>query len=220
MKFIHIFAMLLFLFPTYGLCANNTDRPAPPPELTEIATHFSDLEESFEAKNWNEALEHLNKANSLIGVILPNLRQNTDRKDLNTFRMKFMNLKESIEGRHYELAEEGYIDAQKAYFILTDYYAFKTPFFLGITGKYLDEAVEAAEKNDYKNVAAEMVEVSEFIESFDKQLESHGVKGEDLETFILTCYRTRKAAENGEQKKIEEGLDTLKDLHAVFIKLF
>ena len=101
-----------------------------------------------------------------------------------------------------------------------DVYEYKTPPIIKIIDKYINEAMEALEKNDFTRVLSEMDEVDAFFEQAIKLLEKKGMSQKDHDDFHAAVKDVISSGKAKDGAKAEAGLKKLKKLSARFLTLF
>lgn len=195
-------------------------KPAPPKKLEGMFAEFSELEGKFKSGKWNEAKATLEEVAESFGKIAPELKKNVKGTIVNDFDFILNNLRKSITGKNLERSEKNYIALQSLFFEIMDVYEYKTPPIIKIVDKYIGEAAEALEKNDFTRVLSEMDEVDAFFEKAKKMLEKKGISQKDHNDFHNAVKDVISAGKAKDSAKAEAGLKKLKKLSAKFLSLF
>lgn len=195
-------------------------KPVPPKKLEGMFAEFSELEGKFKSGKWNEAKAALEEIAESFGKIAPELKKNVKGTIVNDFDFILSNLRKSIAEKNLERSEKNYIALQSLFFEIMDVYGYKVPPIIKIIDKYINEAAEALEKNDFTRVLSEMDEVDAFFEKAKKILEKKGITQKDHDDFHNAVKDVTAAGKAKDGSKAEAGLKKLKRLSAKFLSLF
>lgn len=195
-------------------------KPAPPKKLEGMFAEFSELEGKFKSGKWNEAKAALDEVAESFGKMAPELKKNVKGNIVNDFDFILGNLKKSITEKNLERTEKNYIALQKLFFEIMDAYEYKVPPIIKIIDKYINEAAEALEKNDFTRVLSEMDEVDIFHEKAINLLEKKGISQKDHNDFHAAVKEVISAGKAKDAAKAEAGIKKLKKHSAKFLSLF
>ncbi|OGW50166.1 MAG: hypothetical protein A2Z50_04060 [Nitrospirae bacterium RBG_19FT_COMBO_42_15] len=218
LKFLGNFILVLVIFTFFA--DNAFAKPAPPKKLEGMFGEFSELEGKFKSGKWNEAKATLEEISESFGKMVTELKKNVKGTIVNDFEFILNNLKKSLAEKNLERSEKNYIALQKLFFEIMDVYEYKTPPIIKIIDKYINEAMEALEKNDFTRVLSEMDEVDAFFEQAIKLLEKKGMSQKDHDDFHAAVKDVISSGKAKDGAKAEAGLKKLKKLSARFLTLF
>ncbi len=219
-KFPHAgFTILLVLqifFPAGLLYA----KPAPPEKLIKIFEYVSRLEEDFKSGEWDEANKVTNTISSAFKEVLPQLKKTFKVDILKTFNERLSNLRQAIQKKNMEAAEDNYIALQELILTIMNNYEYKVPPVFVIINKYLQEAETALKKKDFKRVVSEMHEIGDFFYGSNYLLREKGVRHKDIEEFSATIREVWAAGRAKDATTVQNGITKLKKMSSTFLMTF
>ena len=194
--------------------------PAPPEKLIGMFERFSLLEEKFKSGKWDEAIKSTSSIASEFKEMLPQLKKTLRGDIATTFDSTLIKLKQALEKKDLEATEACYIDIQNFLFVIMGNYEYKVPPILFIINKYILEAEYALKKRNFKRVESEMEEIGNFMYRGGSILKEKGVKHADIEEFRETIRKIRAAGEVEDVRAAQNGINTLKEMSSMFLRLF
>jgi hypothetical protein len=186
---------------------------SPTEEVGEIIEAMGELEESYEDNQWEEALESTEKIDKEVKGIIAQIK--TD--DLN-LQGALDNLKKSVAGHNSEDTELAYIIFQRRVFSLLNDFEYDVHPVLTILEQYIiEEAGEAAEKNDFEEVLSEMRESGNLFKYAKPLLSEKGVSQQALSEFNAKIIALIRAGNHNDNKKVAELLKEIQAQYKIFL---
>jgi len=185
-------------------------KPAPPPGLMDILGEFSEIEEKFEDGEWESARESLaeisEKYNEVYaqhdGVISGNLNKN-----FNSCCDKF---KMNLVVKDEEQTEKSFVNLRLVLFDIMDQFDYEVHPVIALMQKFIgDEAKEALEEGNYREVRSEIEEVYAFFRDSTMMLKKNGVEDKAVESFMETMSEAMRFAKDENKQMLETTLDKL-----------
>jgi hypothetical protein len=194
-------------------------KPEPPEELTGIFIEISELEGKFESGKWKEAGETVDEIGEKVEKISGEIKAAGGEKMLKGFDSILKNLEKSIAGKNEKTTERFFIALQSLLFKIMDGFSYKVHPVFQILKKYsADEAVEAAERGDFKDVESEMRELLNFQKSTRDTLMKHGVKIEDLAEAAKEIQEVNKFSKLKDKESTKKHLTELVKIYDSFVE--
>jgi len=192
----------ILLFQPLGFAANA------PEGVDEIFEAMEKLEESYENYLWQEALE----ATDTIQKELQGIFVQAQLDDA-TLEKKITELRESVEKKSKDETEVNFIRFQKQFFIFISNFDYEVHPVLKIIEEYIfEEAAEAAEKKEFEEVASEMVEVGNLIDTASPFLLKKGISEDAISNFKSEVYYLIKVARKEDPHMVNSSLEKVMEM--------
>jgi hypothetical protein len=215
------FGLILILFVAVAsLGVLQAKATVPPPKLIVLFEDFSKLEAKFKSNRWSEALNATDELKKTFGKLLPELKKTVNLNVEKDFDARLTELRSAIKRKDAKATETAYIEMHRLVFALMDNFIYPVPPVLTIVDKYIGEAAEAEQLNDYARVASEMEEIDDFFFQAGPELMEKHARAIDTEEFKSAARDVRAAGIAHDKEKIRAGIATMKRLSAGFITLY
>lgn len=184
-----------------------------PDGVNEILEQMGEFEESFESDNWDEAAEIVEKINTELKQVFAE-----SKLDDFTLEKSLATLEHSVKDKHRERTDANFIMFQKQFFNFISHFDYEIHPILEMIEKYVvDEAGEAAEKNELGEVASEMAEAANLIDHARPLLVEKGISEQEVDDFKKKVIDVIKAAKSDDAAQMNTVLKEVQDIYASFI---
>ena len=189
------------------------EKYSPNEKIDEVIEEMGELEENFEENKWGEAQESAEKIENEIKEIVARIQ--TDDLDI---QGAAENLKKAVAGKNSEETELAYITFQKRFFSLLNDFDYEVHPVLSILEQYIiDEAGEAAEKNDIDEVISDIRESGNLFKYAKPIFLEKGVSQQDLKEFNAKIIDLLLAGKKKDNKKVYELLKEIQEQYKTFM---
>ena len=192
----------LCLFGLYSICLA---KPLPPNGLDNVFEQLTELEESYENGEWNQAAKVIGELEEELNKI----NNETPADYQLDFNNSIKGLQYAINKRDAKLAEKGYMRLSNDCIKFCNSFQFDIHPLFSIIKKYLgEEATEASEKSEYEEVISEVREVANILNEFKDVFNDNGIDEKEIKELQLKLNSIVAAAQNKDPKLVKETLET------------
>ena len=193
------------------LCVSVAAQP-PPAGVDTILKALGELEESFEKRDWGEALTVANRIdNELLDVLV------ASRLEAPLLEQALVKVKGAIHEGNSIKVEVNYILLQKRFVGFLDNFTFEIHPVFELVAQSLDQAKEAAEKSEFDDVANEMAEAGNMLREAHGHYQKSGMTDREFSEFNAKVVSTIKAARRKNSALVNQELKVVSDMHASFL---
>jgi len=184
-------------------------RPQPPEGLTDIFSSLGELEETFENNAWTEAEEGLAEVEEQFEKLVPVLVPVAGKSIGDDFSFIAKAMKKSLRQKDEEKATKNFIAMQRLIFDVMDGFDYRIHPMILIMDRYTQEALDAAEEKDFKEVTAEMLEVRAFLKKGLRYYADNSQVSRQMNVMDTLAQNAGEAAEKKDQETAEKELKKL-----------
>lgn len=184
----------------------------PPPQLTKIFKDMSMFETAFKSGNWDTAMRAADKIDKTFNQMSPQFKRELYGYTDNDYNYLYNNIKVGIKSRNVVKVEFHFIELHDLVFSLIAKYDYKIPPIITIINKYIHEAEEAANKNNYSRVVSEMNEIIALFNFVEKHLLRIDTMRSDGKKIRAKLGEIRSAGLTKQNEVIKEGIISLKNM--------
>lgn len=196
-------------------------KPSPPPELMEILEEFSEIEEQFEAGEWENARKQLPEILEKHNIVYAQCQGLIPEKINQNFIDCFDKFKINLTVQDKEQTERSFVTLRLALFATMDHFSYEVHPVIALMQKFIgDEAKEALEKGNYREVRYEIEEVYAFFKDSTSMLMLNGVEREAIDSFQQTMTKAMLLSEKKDRETLESTLNQLEVQLIAFQKSF
>lgn len=189
---------------------------SPPEGVNEIIEIMEELEESFESDKWKEAQEGIDKIDKELKEVFAQAQL-----DDFTLDQTVKDLRNAIVDKDEKQTEVNFIRFQKRFFIFISHFDYDVHPILSTIEEYIfDETVEAAEKKDFEDVTAEMIEVGNLFKIASPLLVDKGVSDEEISEFQSEVMNLIKAARKEDINQVNSSLKKVMEMYKSFMEKY
>lgn len=192
-------------------------KPAPPLELMEMLKEFSEIEEKFEHGEWKSARESLSEISENYSVVYKQHQAAISGKLDKHFLRCCDKFKMNLVVQDEEHARKSFVSLRLVLFDIMDQFNYEVHPVIALMQKFIgDEAKEALEEDNYKEVQSEIEEVYAFFRQSRPMLKMNGVGEEAIGSFQKTMGKAMRLAKKEDKQVLESTLNQLEDQLVVF----
>jgi hypothetical protein len=212
--------LLLLLCTSLLLLSNAYAKPTPPANMPLLFDDFREIEEQYENEKWLETFDSLDDFINDFKSSLREIRETVPYHTVKNLKRSYRNLKYSIQAQDPEATEVFFIKFQGIFHQILNSYDYKIPPSLAVIKGSIEEALEASEKDDFKDVVSEMKETKEYFSILVPTLKQKGASQENLDAFIAKIDAVMKAGESNDSEKLAGEITTLQKLFTEVMWLY
>ena len=216
------FKTLVFLIGMLFVSFQFALAKSPLPEgLDELFEEMSELEKSYEKRQWQEAQKSVEEMNWEFAELWEKIQRNDLAEEKKMLSRDLYNLRGSIRDKDTEQTDINYIKFQKRFFNFLNNFDYEVHPVLSIIDKYInEEAAEAAAEQDFDDVVSEMREVGNLIKLAQPLLKEKGVTDKEFSDFRSKIVAVIRAGKEKDAIQVNEKLKEVQEEYKLILALF
>lgn len=188
------------------------EKYAPTPIVNELIEAMGEFEESYESNKWGEAKEATEEIETKAKAIIAQIKN-----DELEIVAAVENLKKAVDQKNSDYTELAFITLQRRFYSLLNDFDYEVHPVLSILDHYLDEAGEAAEKNDMDEVISEVRECGNLFKFAKPIFVEKGIAINDLNKCNSNMIALLMAGKHNDDKKVLEFLKEIQEQYETFM---
>jgi len=208
--------VLVCLFVLYGPPAW-AEKPEPPARLALVFNEVVQIEDHVSQDLWEEAIANGNNVSEVLEAAAPSIRKVAGEDLYQGMSNAVSLMQKSLLERDRHAVYDRLLELENALFHIMDFFAYSVhPAFI-LLQEYVDEAVYAADIEDYQRVIHEMREISSIISVSSSAMDKNGVGKGMQSDFLNHLEIVKAAAEEKNLQKLKNELKKMEVLSGAFV---